>query len=62
MNEDLQLIKRLEYFRALHSELDEKIKETALDEFSRKRLQKEKLSLRDQIMRLEQIVYPDVTA
>ena len=62
MNEDLQLIKRLEYFRAQHRELDQKIKETALDEFSRKRLQKEKLMLRDQIMRLEQIVYPDVTA
>ena len=62
MNEDLQLIKRLEYFRAQHRDLDEKIKDDGLDEFSRKRLQKEKLSLRDQIMHLEQIVYPDVTA
>ena len=61
MNEDLQLIKRLEYMRAQHREMDEKIKETA-DEFSRKRLQKEKLGLRDQIMRLEHLVYPDATA
>jgi hypothetical protein len=62
MNEDLQLIKRLEYFRAQHRELDEKIRVPELDEFSRKRLQKEKLALRDQIMRLEHLVYPDVTA
>ena len=61
MNEDLQLIKRLEYFRAQHREMDEKIKEI-VDEFSRKRMQKEKLALRDQIIRLEQLVYPDVTA
>ncbi|NBX04110.1 MAG: DUF465 domain-containing protein [Alphaproteobacteria bacterium] len=61
MNEDLQLIKRLEYMRSLHREMDEKIKETT-DEFSRKRLQKEKLGLRDQIMRLEHLVYPDATA
>jgi len=62
MNEDLQLIKRLEYFRAQHRDYDDKIKDPALDEFSRKRLQKEKLALRDQIMRLEHLVYPDVTA
>ena len=62
MNEDLQLIKRLEYLRGQHRELDEKIKEAGLDEFSRKRMQKEKLTLRDQIMRIEHLVYPDATA
>ena len=62
MNEDLLLIKRLEEMRAEHRELDEKIKNNSLDEFTRKRLQKTKLVLRDQIQELERIVYPDVIA
>ena len=62
MNEDLILIKRLKSLRAEHRELDEKIKEPALDEFTRKRFQKQKLFLRDEIMKLEQVVYPDIIA
>jgi hypothetical protein len=62
MNEDLILIKRLESLRAEHRQLDEMIKESALDEFSRKRYQKLKLSMRDEIMKLEQVVYPDIIA
>ena len=38
------------------------IKQDALDEFSRKRLQKVKLSLRDEIVKIEQVVYPDIIA
>jgi hypothetical protein len=62
MNEDLILIKRLESLRAEHRQLDETIKQDDLDELSRKRYQKLKLSMRDEIMRLEQVVYPDITA
>jgi hypothetical protein len=62
MNEDLIMIKRLESLRAEHRQLDETIKQEALDELSRKRYQKLKLSMRDEIMRLEQVVYPDITA
>ncbi|MDE3016208.1 MAG: DUF465 domain-containing protein [Pseudomonadota bacterium] len=62
MNEDLLLLKRLESLRSEHREMDEKIKNNSLDEFTRKRLQKTKLSLRDEIMKIEQVVYPDIIA
>ncbi|MDE3038775.1 MAG: DUF465 domain-containing protein [Pseudomonadota bacterium] len=62
MNEDLLLFKRLETMRLEHRELDEKIKTNGLDEFTRKRLQKTKLALRDEIMKIEQILYPDIIA
>lgn len=62
MNEDLLYIKRLDSLRADHRELDEKIKADDSDEFTKKRLQKMKLFLRDEITKLEQIVYPDIIA
>lgn len=62
MNEDLLLLKQLESLRIQHRELDEKIKINGLDEFTRKRLQKMKLHLRDEIIKLEQLVYPDIIA
>lgn len=62
MNEDLLLIKRLESLRAQHRDLDEKIKVNGLDEFTRKRLQKMKLEMKDQIVKIERIVYPDIIA
>lgn len=62
MNEDLMLIKRLEALRLEHRELDDQIQTNGLDEFTRKRLQKTKLALRDEIMKLEQVVYPDIIA
>ena len=62
MNEDLLMIKRLESLRAEHRELDGKIQNNSLDEFTRKRLQKTKLFLRDEIMKIEQVVYPDIIA
>ena len=61
MNEDLMLIKRLDTLRAEHRDLDDKIKDT-LDEFTRKRFQKMKLFLRDEINKLEHMVYPDIIA
>ena len=62
MNEDLLLIKRLESLRLEHRELDDMIKSNSLDEFTRGRLKKKKLTLRDEIMKIEQIVYPDIIA
>lgn len=62
MNEDLLLIKQLESLREQHRDLDLKLKTEALDEFTRKRLQKTKLHMRDEITRLEQVVYPDIIA
>ena len=62
MNEDLLYIKRLDSLRADHRDLDEKIKADDSDEFTKKRLQKMKLFLRDEIMKLEQILYPDIIA
>ena len=62
MNEELMMEKRLDYLRMKHHELDEMIKASSIDEFSLMRLKKEKLAMRDQIMQLERIVYPDVIA
>lgn len=62
MNEDLMLIKQLEAMRAEHRQIDEKIKSNGLDEFSRKLLQKTKLRLRDKMMELERLLYPDAIA
>jgi len=62
MNEDLLLIKRLETMREQHRELDDKIKLNGIDEFSKQRFKKMKLQLRDEIIRLEQLVYPDIIA
>lgn len=62
MNEDLLMLKRLEAMRVQHKELDEKIDSGDLDEFTRQRYAKMRLQLRDEIYRLEQIVYPDIIA
>lgn len=62
MNEDLLLIKRLEALRLQHRELDDRIRNNGLDEFSRKRLQVEKLHIKDEIFKIEQVVYPDIIA
>ena len=62
MNEDLLLVKRLESLREQHRELDSKISLNGLDEFSRQRFKKMKLQLRDEIIKIEQVVYPDIIA
>ena len=62
MNEDLMLEKRLDFLRAKHHELDHMINGAVIDEFSKMRLKKEKLAMRDQIMQIENILYPDVIA
>jgi len=62
MNEDLLLIKQLEALRDQHRDLDDKIKINGIDEFSKQRFKKMKLQLRDEINKLERIVYPDIIA
>ena len=63
MNEELILFKRLDALRAEHNLLDDQIDhQIALDEFTRQRLKRKRLQLRDEINKLEQIVYPDIIA
>jgi hypothetical protein len=62
MNEDLVLLKKLEARRLEHRQIDERAQDPKLDEFSRKRLQKIKLALRDEIRKLELVLYPNLTA
>lgn len=62
MNEDLMLEKRLDHLREKHRELDQMINTAVLDEFTKQRLKREKLGMRDQIMQIERLVYPDVIA
>lgn len=61
MNEEIVLIKRLDSLRRQHREIDSQIESTH-DEFSRQRFKKMKLQLRDEITRVEQMVYPDIIA
>lgn len=64
MNEELALEKRLDYLREKHRELDEQVKsiDPRTDVFMFNRLKKEKLSLRDEISRIEAELYPDIVA
>lgn len=62
MIEEIVLIKRLDSLRRQHRELDSQIEQPSIDEFTRQRFKKMKLQLRDEIMRIEQIVYPDIIA
>ncbi len=66
MEEDLQLVKKLEALTLRHQELDTMIDrlnaEKFRDEFSLHRLKKEKLNLRDEITKLQDAIYPDIIA
>ncbi len=62
MNEDLQLIKELETLRSTHRNLDDRIKFDPLDDFTLQRLKKEKMRLKQRMIELEMLVYPDITA
>ena len=62
MNEDLMLEKRLDYLRGKHSELEGMLATNGIDEFTKMRIKKEKLSLRDKMMEIENVLYPDVIA
>jgi len=66
MDEELQLLKKLEALNLRHQELDmmiDKINaEKFKDEFNLHRLKKEKLSVRDEIVKLQDAIYPDIIA
>jgi hypothetical protein len=64
MNEELALEKRLDYLREKHREIDTQVKDLdpRSDVFLLNRLKKEKLSIRDEITRIEAELYPDIVA
>lgn len=65
MNEELKCIKRRDDLVARHRDLDEQINglgASPLNEFLVRRLKQEKLKLRDEIAKLEQVIYPDIIA
>ena len=66
MNEDLTLEKKLEAMREKHRSLDRMIDQLAAsqsgDQLQLFRLKREKLALRDQMARLEEMLYPDIIA
>jgi hypothetical protein len=65
MNEDLKCLKRRDDLIARHRELDEQINglsDSPLNQLLVLRLKKEKLRLRDEIAKLEQVIYPDIIA
>jgi len=66
MEQELALIKKLEALTLHHQELDATIDRLSLekyrDDFQLHRLKKEKLSLRDEICKLQDAIYPDIIA
>lgn len=65
MDEDLKCIKRRDDLAARHRDLDEQIAaltDSPLNQLLVARLKKEKLRLRDEIAKLEQVIYPDIIA
>lgn len=66
MDEELQLIKKLESLSLHHKELDHMIDalvaEKYRDEFQLHRLKKERLQVRDEISKLQDTIYPDIIA
>jgi hypothetical protein len=66
MDDELQLIKKLEALNLHHKELGDMIDtlnaEKYKDDFQLHRLKKEKLQLRDEICKLQDAIYPDIIA
>jgi len=66
MQEELQLIKKLECLLIKHQELDNMIdsinSEKFRDDFQLHRLKKEKLQIRDEINILQDALHPDIIA
>lgn len=61
-----QIVYRLENLKALHSNLDDEIDtlsgSQATDQLRIQRLKREKLRLKDEIIKLESLLHPDLTA
>lgn len=66
VEDDIVLMKQLDGLKLRHQELDDMIDQlggsSLANEFELRRLKKEKLTLRDQISRLEDSLYPDIIA
>lgn len=66
MDEELQLIKKLESLNLEHKELDQMIDalnaEDFKDVFKLHQLKKKRLNLRDEICKLQDAIYPDIIA
>lgn len=62
MDENLILLKELEELKLQHRDLDQKINDGGLDEFTLRRFKQSKLALRDKISHIERVVYPDIIA
>lgn len=66
VEDDVALLKRLDGLRVRHQELDDMIDQLdtspTANEFELRRLKKEKLAVRDQIARIEDVLYPDIIA
>lgn len=66
MDEELQLIKKLEALTIQHKELDQMIDalgaEKFRNDFQLHRLKRERLQIRDEISKLQDAIYPDIIA
>ena len=66
MDEELVMMKKLDSLKIQHRELDDVIRQLGdtshSDELYLCRLKKQKLDLRDQIVRIEEVLYPDLIA
>ncbi len=62
MEDEVELMRKLDALRDRHERLDSRLSEMMADQLETVRLKKEKLSLKDQIYRLEEMLYPDIIA
>lgn len=66
MNDEIVIFKKLELLKDKHRELDETIDQISggplTDQLQLHRLKKERLAIRDQMSRLEDMLYPDIIA
>ncbi len=66
MDDEIVLDKELDHLRTQHQRIDQSIKALAetpfVDQLKLMRLKREKLQLKDAIFRIEEMIYPDITA
>lgn len=66
MNDKLDLLNQLQRLREEHRDLDERLsllmKETVVDHMTLQTLKRKKLVLKDQIVQLENFLFPDIIA
>lgn len=66
MNDEIILEKELDHLKDKHSHIDQTIRSLTespfVDQLKLMRLKREKLQLKDAIFRIEEMIYPDITA